>query len=267
MKSTRLIVWLLVAACVAIDLAVIGELQVRQNEWPGAGGVIGLGLSFSQIVLLSLWLVWGRSGVLLRGVSTLLGVWGISCLANFSTDGGPHRVGIWFGVLLLFCGVCVIPLFIAKFVGCELSNEAAESPLARDRRWSTNQFTIWGLLSLMTTVGITLAVLRFAEFPMPHLFEVIWFVTILAATGCTILLLALFLRRLYIAILATLMISPIGGVLLSLFGPAPDDDALLLILMTFVQGAAILAAVVVLRTSGYRLVRSCPKQPVAEITA
>jgi hypothetical protein len=258
MKSSTLIVWLLVAACIAIDLAMIGELQVRRNEWPEAGGVIGLGLVFSQVTLMALWTVWGRSHILFRGVSALLGVWAVSFLASYSERGGPLGVGTWFGVLLLFCGVSLIPFIIARFANFTLTNEAEEKPHSTGRRLSSNQFTIWGLLSLMTAVGIALAVTRFAEFPMEQLLEVAVFFTLLAASVCAVLLLALYVSRLLPAILATTVICaicPVAGVLLSLTELNTGEGTLDLVVMMCVQGVASLFAAIVLRAGGYRLVR------------
>ncbi|MBI2478009.1 MAG: hypothetical protein HYV60_04995 [Planctomycetia bacterium] len=254
MKSSTLIVWLLVAACIAIDLAMIGELQVRRNEWPEPGGVVGLGLSFSQIALLALWAVWGHNQILVRGVGTLLGVWAVSCLASFSSMGSLGEAGDWFGVQLFYCGVSLVPFLIARFANYELSKELARSRQSAGHRLSANQFTIWGILSLTTAAGIALAVVRFAEFPVGELLEVAAFFTLLAATACGILLLALFLSRVIFAIVATLVICPIAGVLLSLTGLAPGD-AVELVLMMCVQGAVLLAAAIAIKAAGFRLVR------------
>lgn len=255
MKSSSLIVWLLFAAFVAIDLAMIRELQVKRNEWPEAGGVIGLGLSFSQIALLALWAVWGRSKILFRAVNTLLGVWAVGCLASFSAAGNLDDLGVWFGVLLFYCCVSLIPFVVGRVVGYELFNQYAASPRNVDRRLTANQFTIWGILSLTTAVGIALAVIPSADFPTGKLLEVAGFFTLLAVTVCGILLLALLLSRIVIVILATVVICPAAGTLLSLTKLAPGDGPLELVLMMCVQGVVILSAAIILRTAGYRLAR------------
>jgi len=255
MKPSNLIVWLLVAACIAIDLAMIGELQVRRNEWPEAGGVIGLGLSFSQVALISLWAIWGRSTVPFRAVGTLLSVWGVSCLASYSSVGGLGGVGPWFGLLLVYCGASLVPFIIARFAGHTLSNQEAEQPPTTDSRSSSNQFTIWWLVSVMTAVGITLAVIRFAEFPIPELLGLAVFLAILAATACSVLLLSCFLVRVSAAIIPTMVILPITGFLLSHADLAPDEGTTEMVLMTSTQGVTILVAAFVLRAAGYRLVR------------
>lgn len=258
MKSSNLIVWLLVAAFIAIDLAMIGELQIRRNEWPEAGGLIGLGLSFSQIALLALWAVWGRSNVLVRGVNTLLGVWAVSCLASYSTTSDLDDVGYWFGVLLFYCGASLIPFIILRFARYEISSQRAASTQHADnhavRRLSANQFTIWGILSLTTAIGVALAVIRFAQFPMGLLLEVLAFFTLLAVAVCAILLLALFLSRTIIALVATTVICPIVGFLLSLNGLAPGEP-LELVLMMCVLGVVIVSAAIILKSAGYRLIR------------
>lgn len=255
MKSSTLIVWLLVAACIAIDLAMIGELQIRRNEWPEAGGIVGVGLTFSQISLLALWAVWGRSGMLVRGVSSLLGVWGLSCLGSYSVSGGLGAAGPWFGLLLVYCGVSLVPCIIVRFSGYELLSPLSAEPPRTLSRNSPRQFTIWGLLSLMTAIGATLAVLRFAEFPVADLLELLVFITLLAATACSLLLLALYLSRLVASIIATITFLPIAGALLSLSGLSPGETTLEMVLVTCTQGAAIASAAIVLRNGGYRLNR------------
>ncbi|MEO8497745.1 MAG: hypothetical protein ABI614_21985 [Planctomycetota bacterium] len=255
MKSSTLIVWLLVAACIAIDLAMIGELQLRHNEWPEAGGVVGLGLTFAQLALIALWTVWGRSSVLVRAVCSLLSVLAVSCLASYSSDGGLDSVGDWFGVLLLYVGLILIPFIIARFMNYDLNHEGSQAAHNARGRLPSNQFTIWGLLSLMTAAGITLATVRYADFPIRQRLEVAAFLTLLTAPACTVLLLSLSRTRMMIAVMTTMVICPIVGFLLSITGVAPGEGALLLILMTCIQGAALLSAVLVLRAAGYRLAR------------
>ncbi|MDA1053343.1 MAG: hypothetical protein O3C40_23075 [Planctomycetota bacterium] len=255
MKPSTLIVWLLIAACIAIDLAMIGELQVRRNEWPEAGGVIGLGLVFSQVALIALWTVWGRSHVLVRGVGTLLAIWAVSGLASYSQFGGWAGVSRWFGVLLLYCGVALFLFIVARFANYELSKQDAAKPQTTKRHLSSNQFTIWGLLSLMTAVGISLTAARFADFPMRQLVEAVAFFSLLAATVCTIILLALSLSKVRGAVIGAIVICPTAGFLLSLTALATGAGRLELTLLMCVQGVASLSAAVALRTAGFRLVR------------
>jgi len=263
MKSSRLIVWLLVAACIAIDLAMIGELQIRRNEWPEPGGVIGLGLAFSQVALIALWAVWGRNKVLVRGVGTLLGVWAVSCLAAYSSSGSLRGGGIWFGVLMFYCSISLVPFVMARFLRYELANQSVAHRPPSNSQLSASQFTIGGILSLMTAIGIALAVVRFAEFPTGQVMETVAFFTLLAVTVCVILLLALFFPHIGAAVCATVLLCPVAGVLLSLTGLAPGEGTLELVLMVCVQGAAILAASVALRSAGYRLRRADASQAMA----
>ncbi len=263
MKSSTLIVWLLVAAYVALDLAMIGELQIRRNEWPEAGGIIGLGLAFGQVTLISLWAILGRNTLPFRAIGLLLSVWGVSCLGSYSAVGGLGGVGPWFGLLLVYCGAS-LTLFIApRLTGYKLSNQVLETPPASNNGLPANQFTIWWLLSLMTAVGTALGVIRFATFPLVELLELAVLLTILAATGCTVVWLSLSLSRAAVAIITTIVISPIGGILLTLteFG---SKGRLEMILMTCMQGVTILAAAFVLRAGGFRVVRrGVPREAIA----
>lgn len=254
MRSPTLIVWLLVAACIAIDLAMIGELQVQRNEWPEAGGVVGLGVMFAQVTLIALWAVWGRYTIPFRAIGSLLSVWGLSCLGSYSAVGGLGGAGPWFGLVLVYCGASLALFIVARLTSYKLCHRPEEIFPTAINRSSSHQFTIWWLLSLMTAVGIALGVIRFAEFPLEELLELVVLLTVLAATGGTVLLLTLALSRLSVAIIATIFILPIGGFLVSLtdLGSA---EGLTLSLMTCIQGAAILAAAIILRTSGIRFVR------------
>lgn len=261
MKSSTLIVWLLVAACIAIDLAMIGELQVRRNEWPAVGGIVGLGLAFSQIAFVSLWVVWGRAGIPVRIVSALLSVWGVSFLANYSSKGTEIGVGAWFGLLLLCCIFSVILFVIVRLARYELFHPIAETFSVPNRRSSAIQFSIWGLLSLTTAVGVTLAIIRFAEFPIDELLQAATFFAVLNSTASTLLLLDLILVRWWITILAAVAICPIAGLLLSLHELVEDEFTIQLFLTTIAIAAVTCSVSAVLRVGGgYRLVRcSAPR--------
>ncbi len=254
MKSSTLIVWLLVAACIAIDLAMIAELQVQRNDWPGAGGLIGLGLAFAQVTLISLWAIWGRNSLPFRAIGSLLGVWGLSCLGSYSAVGGLGGVGPWFGLLLVYCAASLVLFIMARLASYAVSNQPLENSPGASNRSSSNQFTIWWLLSLMTAVGTALAVIRFAEFPMEELLDLAVVLSILSATGATVLILTLFLSRVGVAIIATMFISPIGGFLLMLT-KLGSEARLEMVLLTCMQGLTILAAALVLRAGGFRVVR------------
>ncbi|MBC8352106.1 MAG: hypothetical protein H8E66_08950 [Planctomycetes bacterium] len=255
MKSSTLIVWLLVAACVAINLAMIGELQIRRNEWPEAGGVIGLGLTLAQIALVALWTVWGLKNLIVRVISSLLSVWALSVLGSYSAVGRPDGAGPWFGLLLTYCGVSLVACMIAGSAGYKLSNHATDGQYLARHRTRSNQFTIWGLLSLMTAIGIALTVVKFAEFPISELLEMAAFLSLLATTGCLVLLLSLFLRHVIFAVIATAVVCPSVGFLLAVTGLAPAEGTLEFTMMTCTQGFALLSAAIVLRSSGFRLVR------------
>jgi hypothetical protein len=258
MKSSTLIVWLLVAACIAIDLAMIGELQVRRNEWPGAGGIIGLGLVFSQIALLALWVACGKKTLVIRAVSALLGVWGVSCVGSYSATGGLGEVRAWFGLLILCSLASLAPIIVAKINRYDLIDVGSETVRLPTTRLTSSQFTIWGLLTLMTGVGITLMLLRNAAFPWLELLQAAPFFAIFVFTGCAVLLLTLTVAKLRWAFIATIVICPIAGFLLSLHH-AVAEQAPELILAVSIESLGTIFAAIGLRSGGVRLVRSPPR--------
>jgi hypothetical protein len=255
MKSSTLIVWLLVAACIAINLAMIGELQVRRNEWPGAGGIIGLGLVFSQIALLALWVVCGRKTLVVRAVSALLGVWGVSCLGSYSATGGLGVVEAWFGLLILCSLASLAPFIVAKINRYDLIDVGSEAVRLPTTRLTSSQFTIWGLLALMTGVGVTLMLLRNAAFPWLELLQAAPFFAIFVFTGCLVLLLTLTVAKLRWAFIATIVICPIAGYLLSLHRLLAENRPELIFAVS-IEGVATIIAAIGLRSGGVRFVRS-----------
>ncbi|MCA9122324.1 MAG: hypothetical protein H6822_14725 [Planctomycetaceae bacterium] len=269
MKSSNLITWLLVAACVAIDLAIAGELQVRRNEWPEAGGLIGLGLTFSQVTMLAMWTVNGRTSILVRGVVSLVAVWMLGCLAEFSTTGRYEGAGMWFGVLMFYCTVSLVPFVLVRLTGYALANDDSRGRTKTRVGLSANQFSLFGILSLTTAIGITLGIVRFAVFPVGQLLGVAAFFTVLGATSCTLLLLSLYLRRIAFAIAASIVLCPTTGAVLSLTKIAPGEGMFELMIMMCVQGSVLVAAAVVLRSVGYRLIseRSLKLPTAAESSA
>jgi hypothetical protein len=257
MKPSSLIIWLFVAACIAVDLAMIGELQVRKNYWPKVGGVVLLGLVFSQLVLLAMWMIWGRKSIAIRGISTLTGIAGLSLVASQGEGhDGLSEAPNWLGALLFAFGPSLFVFSMAQLFGICLHRLNKKEASRRGLQFPWNQFTIWSLLSLTTVTGIALSLARFATFPFDRLLQALLFFGIWAATGCGILMACMMLKRIVIGCVATVILCPLSGFLLSLhsFGPGRSGTVELMML-TSVQGIFLVCAAIVLRSAGYRLVR------------
>lgn len=256
MKASTLIPWLLFAAFCVLDLALMGEIQLRKNEWPGAGGIFGIGLAFSQISLISIWAVWGSKGLVVRAVSTLLAVLATAFLASYSTDGHGRESNEWFGILLLYCSMTTTPFIVLRLCGYNFVVAERSSPRQSTSQIGTNQYTVWGLLSLMTAVGITSAVLRAVDFPMSEAFDAAVFFGLLASVTCAASFLLLRWAKVWLPIVGSMVAFPVMGIVLNQVGFAPQNDKVELVVAICIQGGATTAAALVIRAGGFRIERT-----------
>ncbi len=257
MKPSTLIIWLLVAAFLAIDFAMMGELQIRRNEWPEAGGIFGLGLVFAQISLLALWFVFGHSNIAFRTITSMIGLFVVSFLASYSTNGGPAETSFWFAFALCFTATTTALLSVARAIGLEIRDAASYGDQQGKSRTLSKQFTIWGLLSLMTGVGAVLGAIRFADMPEHSVLAIGAFGLVLASLSCSVLLTAIAVRRWWITVLVVITSCPAAGALLQLTGIPPDDGPLPIILSLYAQCILTMLAAHVVRQSGYVLQSAC----------
>ncbi len=252
MKSSTLIGTLLVAAVCAIDLAVIGEIQVRKNEWPAAAGVMGIGLAFAQVVLISLWAVWGRFNVIVRSVTALVAVFLTAFVGSYSTDGHGRETNEWFGVLLLYAALTIVPFTVARMAGFQLNTDNRLKLKVESSSLATNQYTVWGLMSLMTAVAIACAVMRFVAFPIGEAVAAAVFFSLLAAVACSTSFSFLHSRVLWIPIVVALIAYPVAGIILGFVDFAPNHQKVELIFAIVTQGIVTAAAMLMLRSGGFR---------------
>ena len=253
--STRsLLLWLLIAACVLVDITIAGEVIVRRPAWPGAGGVIGLGLSLAQMSILVAWMIWGKWNVMLRVMVATCGAFGIGWIAALSTNNArsPDFAG-WFAALLVYIAVLAIPLGIARASAYRIVTDGCDKEPAgnANNRWW--QFSIWSLLAAMTGVALMLGALRYAYWLHQGFFNALMFFAILSTSTVLTLFSTFLLKRSWTAALLALVTSISAGALLQLTGNTLREEWFALIAMSCVHGTTVYAIVLVLKVAGYQL--------------
>lgn len=258
MKSSTLIIWLLFAAFCAVDLAIVGEIQLRKNEWPEAGGVFGIGFVIGQVPLVALWFVWGGASIFVRGITTLAGIYALACVGSYSEHGAPRAVDEWLGILLIQLACLSIPFAIARTRQFQLrcvDAVAHNSNSALPLESAKHQVTIWWLLCVTTLVAVLISVLRLVSIPIDDLFDAAVFIAVLSAPSCVTLLLAFAMQRLWVSIVVACLLFPLASFAFSLITGSPHER--IEFLLTFcLQGGIVAIAIVTLRNAGFRLEQS-----------
>jgi hypothetical protein len=157
MKPIHLLAGLLAALSVLLDLVVLSGF--------GSGYALPLtllaGLAFGQTALLTCWCVAGRGLLGVRLLVTLVGTYGLSRALGTVTSGSDAN---WLTLLSVFAGGLAGSLLIGRAFGIHLAwptpHKSMSGVAARDgvERWK--QFTLGSLLSLMTIVGMAIAIGR-----------------------------------------------------------------------------------------------------------
>ena len=162
MKPTHLLAGLMALATLLLDQVVATQLCLR----PDPALMLLLGLAFGQLALLAMWSVLGSTPWLLR----LLAVAAVAALLS-----GPFasatagRWSEWFLVLGLFSAAVALPTLVYRWAGlCASEIEVESQRSAKHRNLQYYQFTVGGVLSLMTAVGVLLGLARHATFPWQH---------------------------------------------------------------------------------------------------
>lgn len=259
-KPQLLPLWLAVLACVVVDAAML--LLVRERMWPQAPGIVGVGLALGQVSLLGAWLVWGRWNAVWRVVLVAAAVYGISFLGSHSTD-GPGNSSEWYGILLFYLAMLFVVFLISRLMGYRLtSGSSGTNQTAAVAGQRPTQFSIWGLLSVTTAVGIVLTLLRFVDLPFLWDFEPIIFFLILTISS-SVILFASFLPQWAVAVGVAVTVCPIAGLLMALNGLPNPNEWRELIAMNLIHGTCVLCGVSVAKIAGYRLSRPINPQATA----
>lgn len=254
--QVRWFVGLLFVSFLAFDLALFGHLVVQRTIFPHWIGVSTVGTVMAQVALVSIGVVWGRINLAVR---LLLGgtcVLGLACLAAAAAYPADPRT--WFGGLLLFSLIMLIPLQCARIRGVCLTIFLRGSDFAfQPSRPPNLRFTIWGLLSTTTVVAIGLTAAKFAEFRVNGMLDdwPVWIlIAITACTACG----AMFLRqsssvvKFAVMPVALLALCALGGVGIYYASP-PQLQIHVMMLMNLTNGATAALAGLVLRVAGVRL--------------
>jgi hypothetical protein len=162
MKPTHLLAGLFTIAAVLFDVVVAQRLSTA----PDAALTLFFGAACGQLALLSVWCVWGFSAWLIRLVAVLVVAALLSVPLATATAGQWSE---WFLVLCLFAGLVGVPLIVARWSGLSaaITNTDNGQEMA-GRRLRRGQYSLGGLLSLMTAVGIACGLRHHVAFPWPH---------------------------------------------------------------------------------------------------
>ena len=162
MKPTHLLAGLLTIAAVLFDVVVAKRLSAA----PDTALMLFLGTACGQLALLSVWCVWGFSAWLIRLLAVLVSAALLSVPLAAATSGQWSE---WFLVLCLFAGLVGVPLIVARWsgLGAVVTNTDDRRAMP-GRRLRRCQYSLGGLLSLMTAVGIGCGLRHHVAFPWPH---------------------------------------------------------------------------------------------------
>jgi len=125
----------------------------RFTTFPAWPGVMLIGLALGHLGAIAIWLARGRAHCVIR-VAVAIGA--TIVLARWLAVASLPTTTQWLGLLAAYEVLVFTPLFLARWVGGALSNS---------RPAHLRQFTLAGLMLLMTNVAVLLALSRFASLP------------------------------------------------------------------------------------------------------
>lgn len=241
----RLLLMLLLAAIVAQDLVWLTVLQGRALDWPRIPAVTAMGAAFCQVSLAAFLLLAVDFGGWIRAALAVPMYFAAATIASRATS---EEFVPWLGIMLLDLAIVAAPLLAARLAGMRvvLVDHLSDLPPA------SRQYSILGILALTTFVALLLGIARtigtwgdtaaVAVFAMA-LGAIPWVCGTLALSG--------FHWRW--AVIAGFVVCPFAGyaILDTGFPPRHPTE---LIVMCGVQGALTIAAGIVVRVAGYRLV-------------
>lgn len=175
MKASQLLAGLYVLASILIDLVVAVQLD---SDTPFSE-VLWIGLSFGQLALLALWCLRGPGPRPVRWLAALAGAGGIALVWS-SVHG--HPANQWLAALCLFmtivAGSTTLLLGRMRWV---MSRPDRHPPRVIGRK--PLQWSVGGLLALMTSIAIGLSLWREVSFPWPYLANLVICFTALAGVA------------------------------------------------------------------------------------
>jgi hypothetical protein len=177
MKPTHLLAGLSLSAACLLDVAVATALET----YPDPALMVFLGLAFGQLALLGIWTVLGTVAWLLRVLTMVAAAALLSGPIAAVTAGGWSE---WFTILCLFCGAVVLLVSAFRCWGLAFSTRGSDEEDTPARcRLACTQYSLGGILSVMTAIGLVLGLGRHVTFPWQH-------TLVLAGYGTCLLLVA-----------------------------------------------------------------------------
>ena len=236
---------LLVSAIVLQDIVWVLVMRSNRDSWPEWTAIVAIGLAFCQTGLAALLVLatgpgwWKHVGV--AALFTVLAAW----LGQRATLGIPMT---WLGIMVLDLAIVAGPLIVARLAGMRVVPQGrAEEPSA-----ATRQYSILGLLILMTLTAVLLSIAR-ALAPWVEIGQLAVFAISLGAIPWICGPLALSSLSWPWPILAAAIVCPLAGLAIAQTDFPPNHPAQL-IAMCCVQGGLTVAACAVVRLAGYVLV-------------
>lgn len=132
-------------------------LKILDQHWPEIGALIGVALAFTGIGICSIYCVWGRANLVVRGIFLVGAIFAASTIATCATreTWTVSDLRAWASIVTAYMVYALTPLGIARYTGLTLIGHYGHSPRAL-RKW---QFSLATLLSSTTMVAIILVLL------------------------------------------------------------------------------------------------------------
>lgn len=254
MKPHHLLVGLLIAVHFLAGAA-FGSLSYSvRPTWPEPLATLILGAALGQLAIAAAWLAWGRLLVAIRAALFLVVMLGwLFPVAACMGDTDQLRKW-WGGILLVYALSLTASLVGIRLAGSTLVLEGDLPP--PDPRVKPWQFTVGGVLTLMTLLAMLLGIGRHLDFPWEDFYSAVSFCLGTALAAAASVYLAFRLRILWLALALPPILCGIVGSLFWMF-LIPHES---FVGMGALQGGVISLSAGVLRVAGYQLASSKTKR-------
>jgi hypothetical protein len=259
MRTSRVLILLTLLAWLTVDLAVAAARH--GNSLPPVGRptldrIALVALLSSQVALVALWGVLGRTRLFWRGLGTVLATFLAGWLVGHLLNAVHHLMPIWTVLLCLDSAAVLVVLGAARHRGWRLVFPGEPRP-ATQAGAAPLQFSLSALLGLMTLLAIVLSLLRWALQDRPVMLStlVFWGQALLvsgATAGVTVCAVWTLLSdaRGWLRLAAFLGVLAIAGAAFWLSGEFGGPGAGLFSLLL---GLCLAATLGVFRVTGFRV--------------
>jgi hypothetical protein len=249
MKVKQPIPVLLVVFLLLLNLVIATAVEQRELAWPQTLAVCGLAIVFTQVALVGAWLVWGRANIVIRLMAALGVIYLLASTASVCTQA---RASEWFTVLMFDAAFTVLGFALARILKVSISTET-EPTAEKGSDTVAWQFSIWGVLSVMTGVACTLAASRLGAWSGTVFQAALSFVAV-AMLSCLAFLITFWPFRRWIIATVVVTASAATGWFLVLTDLRAGDErqGLLLVAVCVIHGVTLAGAAELLQIGGYR---------------